>query len=95
MLIRNIRKTIYDKNNKFVLTNLGDSQSAWRTFSAIDGVDGEILWYRLLCPDKLHFLCEENEESEILSGSPYTLTGKTTYDTFQLWSESNINTQMS
>lgn len=60
----------------FVLTNLGDSQSAWRTFSAIDGVGGEILWYRLLCPDKLRFLCEENEESEILNGYPYTFTGK-------------------
>lgn len=86
------------KNNKLVLTNLGDSQSAWRTtmdLLSYWGVDEEILWYRLLCPDKLHFLCEENEVSEIFSGYPYILTGKTTYDTFQLWSESNIKTQMS
>lgn len=52
------------------------------TFLAIDGVDGEILWHRLLCPDKKYFLYEENEEPKIFNGYPCTFIGKSIHDTF-------------
>ena len=63
------------------------------TFLALDGIDGEVLWHRLSCPDKVSFLCEENEDSEIFNGYPYTCIRNSTY-TFQLWSEFIIKTQI-